>query len=432
MRKPEIESDGFEYTFSWPEKGCQVMVSEVRQDRDRLVAHVGVFSLVTNELLYEGPLNLSAGPRIRKELLNHVASRLAGRPAEQNPDFTLEMVDYVVAYVRQQSKETEAPTNLYEQAEIDPSEAGLEWVVPGLVPAGDPTLVFAHGESGKSLFAAFVSVVVSVGFPAAGFSPKRTPVLYLDYEGQERSNRLRMQAIARGLEMPKVPPVLYRRCTLPLGRELAELARIVRAKGIGLVVVDSFFGASEPQKDSATSVRDYFMDLRRFGCAVMTLDHVAKHQEGERSPYGSVYKQNFSRCVWELTRSDAEDQDGSFLVGLFCRKFNNGPRPRPVGLEISFNGEDPYRPTEIFVKRTDPMDDPEFSRRMPMVDRIERCLKGGKRTVSGLLSALDLETDRDRDRVRHLLRKYKGKRFLRIGDDEGGSYANEGEWGLLK
>ncbi len=71
------------------------------------------------------------------------------------------------------------------------------WVLEGLVPEAEPTLLAGHGGAGKSMFALHFAVCVASGKPFFGIAVERRPVVYLSGEDDAETVRRRVQGILR-------------------------------------------------------------------------------------------------------------------------------------------------------------------------------------------------------------------------------------------
>ncbi len=112
-------------------------------------------------------------------------------------------------------------------------------LVPALLYDGEPTLVYADGDTGKSLFAQALAVAVHSGIAlASDLRPARPAVVgYLDWETSRDTVEERVGLLAAGFGIP--PRVLYKRMTRPLVDEAAALAAEFARRTVGLVVIDS-------------------------------------------------------------------------------------------------------------------------------------------------------------------------------------------------
>lgn len=106
-----------------------------------------------------------------------------------------------------------------------------EWIVDGLIPAGNVTLLSGDGGVGKSLLALQLGVAMVTGTDWIGFNPEQGRVLYLSAEDDEDELHRRVFGIAEtcGLRLPQLQDLLL----APLAGEDAILAASkVREGGI--------------------------------------------------------------------------------------------------------------------------------------------------------------------------------------------------------
>lgn len=75
---------------------------------------------------------------------------------------------------------------------------------------------------------------------------------------------------------------------------------------------------------------------------VLILDHQSKVQGGQqyqdKEAFGSVYKHNLSRSVWQLRQKKPDSGDG-LLLTLTHKKTNFGPLYDPIGMRATFGHE---------------------------------------------------------------------------------------------
>lgn len=220
-----------------------------------------------------------------------------------------------------------------------PVPIGATYLLEPILPLGKPTILFGDGGVGKSFFAVGASVSVATGQQViADFNPRQAPVLYLDWETDAADIDGRVKAVSAGIDI-EPPEIGYRACAGALAPQIEEIARYVEAEHVGLVIVDSMAGAlgsnSEASGDANESVVRMFTALRHLSATVLVLDHVSKegasNERGAFKPYGSAYKVNLARSVWELRQG--KDPDGDTVhLGLYHRKANNSRLSAPIGL----------------------------------------------------------------------------------------------------
>lgn len=216
-------------------------------------------------------------------------------------------------------------------------------VIPKLLYEGEPTAVFADGDTGKSLFAAAIAVAVQTGMTLPfGLRPSHAaPVVYLDWETDRSSQNERVRMIANGLGVD-TPPILYKRMTRPLVTEIYGLAADCAKHRVGLVIVDSKMFAVGSFESAAfhEPITAFYNALRRLApAAVLVLNHVTNldaKNGGPARPFGGAFAFNGPRLIWEAKR-DREVSE-SAAIAFTCIKANNMPnRPPPFGLQFQYS-----------------------------------------------------------------------------------------------
>jgi RecA-family ATPase len=103
-----------------------------------------------------------------------------------------------------------------------------------------PTLIFGEGDSLKSFLATFLCVITRTGAPQAGLTPEPGNVLYLDWEEDADTFWHRLDMLTTGMNIAIPEGIYWRHMVEPLTAEAPAINKLVREKGIDLVVVDSF------------------------------------------------------------------------------------------------------------------------------------------------------------------------------------------------
>ncbi len=224
------------------------------------------------------------------------------------------------------------------------------FLVENLVLSEAPNLFYGFGGTGKSLLSLFIALCVENGIPFFGRTTQ-AKTLVLDYETDQDETDRRVTLLARGLERDDLSLPHYVRAHAPLRDMLDALIDICTRGGFRLLIIDSAVCAVGDDLNASQPVAQFFAAVRKLnacGITVLVISHVAKKEKEsqERTPYGSVYFLNFARTAWEI-RGEWDDENRSFLLGMFCRKSNIGPL-KPIGVELIFTGE------SIAVSPTDP------------------------------------------------------------------------------
>lgn len=296
------------------------------------------------------------------------------------------------------------------------------WLVDGLIPHGETSIVFGDGGAGKSLFALAFAVCALTGDPLATWAVQGvTRVLYLDWESSRRDHETRLWALL-GPRAP-LPPgsILYRPMTRPVAEDAGELRAIVARERVDLVICDSLGPACGAEPETAGAATQALNALR--SCAPATrlvIAHVSKMEadrtRGASRPFGSVYVANLARSVIEARRTEsAEEQE--FTLTLTHTKSNAGPRRAQTALRWIFDPEG-----YIGVMKGQP-----DLARAPLPARILAQLRGGAQTVQALAEDLEVSGEAVRARLNELRTVQKVVRLT----DFGGGKAKKNLWGLM-
>jgi len=160
------------------------------------------------------------------------------------------------------------------------------------------------------------------------------------------------------------------------------------------------------EPESAEIVLRMFQALRSLKVTSLLIDHTNK----EGHLFGSVYKFNASRVIFEARKSQQPDDD-LIVFGLFHRKSNNSKLIRDMGFELSFEDD-----TAIF-SRKDVRDTP-LAEHMRVADQIAALLRRGAMTVPDIAD----ELQKSEGHVRKVFSD-NSRMFVRLNDNSG-RYAN--------
>jgi KaiC/GvpD/RAD55 family RecA-like ATPase len=275
-----------------------------------------------------------------------------------------------------------------------PQRIAPAWRLDPLLPSDKPTILYGEGGTGKSTLATAIAVSVETGVTVIeGWIPRRAPVLYLDWETSADDVDEHVKGIAAGCNIPGQVRLRYRRCFGTLAEQTDEIARIVTAEGIGLLIVDSIgmaSGSSGDGVDASESAIRLFSAFRAIGTTVLAIDHVSKGDALDPSkparPYGSVYKTNLARATFELRR--ATPMGDIARIGVYNTKSNVRRLLPPIGLESEH--------TEDGVIRYDVFDiaaDAELGRKASVWDRARVLLEDGDLGDEELADELEVKAN---------------------------------------
>lgn len=175
------------------------------------------------------------------------------------------------------------------------------WIVSELVGDVGATSLVGFGQTGKSMVALAAALTVCSGDSVwLGLDAERAPVLYLDWEADERSHNWRIAQLCRGVGRDCPHGLHYLRPRLPLAKAVTAIARHATQTRAALLVVDSVMLARGGEAFGAETTLALYSALDRIGIPSLLVDHRAKHaaDSGDEGPYGSVANLNSARMVW--------------------------------------------------------------------------------------------------------------------------------------
>lgn len=299
------------------------------------------------------------------------------------------------------------------------------FLIPRLLPLGEPTVVFADGEGGKSLYALLLALCVVTGRQLVpGYVPQASgPVVYLDWETNAVTHRRRLDSLCRGFGIPVPRGIHYQPMYAPLATAGPSVRALLRRLGAIFAIVDSMGFAAEGDVMGPEGALGLFRALRGWDGTALALHHMSKEEAakeyGAAQAYGSIYFRNSARCMWEL-RAREEDA-GKRRVALYQRKDNDGDRRGPpVGLE--WHWDQPTNTTTVtpfLVSR-----DQALAAHGGIAFLLHGLLLQGGKTPKELEEITGIDAKRLGDTMRH------DTRFKRLST--GGGRGNETIWGVAQ
>jgi hypothetical protein len=302
-------------------------------------------------------------------------------------------------------------------------EALQKWQVYPLCLLGNPTVLYAPGSTGKSWLAQYLATLIDAGMSHNNLNVEPASVLYLDWETDVQELGSRITMIRRGLGLEGTSSIWYRAMNQGLANDIERIREICNSHSIGFIVIDSIGQACMGEPESAEVVLRMFSALRSLEISSLCVDHTNKANEssGSNNLFGSVYKYNQARQIFEAKKSQHEDAN-RIVLGLFHKKANNSKLIKPLGFTLEF------QEGKVVITRQD-IRETELEEEMKVPDRIENAL----RNQPGGLSVVQIadELGKTENHMRKELSKGKNTgKFVLLGN---GNYANraweeEGTW----
>jgi hypothetical protein len=407
------------YRYEWASYGYSVLLEQVRETRYGMTAEILVETVATHPEtgrrghLHFGQLNLSKAPE--KALLEALVRR----------DERVPWVDLLEVVRVQTARDMRAgePTLVLR----DVPTAQYRDLIDRMIPAGETSVVFGDGASGKSLIGGIVlALAVATGKPIGPIRPCiQAPVLVLDWETTPAEWSERLERVAMGARLPVPATIEYRSQWRPLVDDLERIRTDVARLNAGLVLVDSIALAVGGEVTADTCV-PFYNALRSLGETTrVVLSHVSKStaqlETGVGDPYGSIFVKNFARSAWGIRRDDIELPGGGFETVLTHRKVNRGRLQGSIGLRVGF--EDPDGP--ITLTPLDALATPGLAVHASLADQLRAVLRRGAMSTTQLAEELGKPENAVRATASRLV-----ARGIVVRLDAGGGRGNATRYGL--
>jgi hypothetical protein len=393
------------YKLTWPELHVDIMVDRIKADTDHQVkAEINATSSRPNSPghLRGGRLILTS-PSSKKSMVKS----LEERESEVDWDTIIEQLcTSVLHHYRSGSPAVEITGD----ADV---KASNRWLIEPLLQLGHPTLIYGQGSAGKSWFAQYMSVLADCGMSASKLLVEPARVLYLDWETTQAEIGVRVAMLRKGLGLQSQSHIWYREMMAGLYNDVEAIRHLVMEKNIELIILDSLGSACMGEPESAEIVLRMFQSLRSLRCTSLCIDHTNK----EGHLFGSVYKFNSGRQIFEIKKAQTEGED-SLEFALFHRKANNSKLVKPMGWQLRF-ADDSVTLTRKDVKDTG------LESELRIADRIQNLLQRGAMAPKDLAE----ELEREPSHIRKELSEWTAKgRFIRLSDGRYAVRAREDEW----
>ena len=365
------------YSLEWPHLNVTASVSRFKEDSNHeLKAEVWVQSARPNSSghMKQGRVILTSTAN-RKSF----AKSLEDRDPEVDWDKIVEQLSVAVL----EEWRVGVPAIQITGDALQEVDTNQKWLVEPVIQYGHPTLLYGKGSSGKSWMAQYLSVLVQEGLSMSGLTVEDATVLYLDWETDKNEIVSRVAMIRRGLGLPLDTPngIWYKPMSQGLASDIATVMELVKEHNIRFIVLDSLGAACMGEPESAEVVLRMFMALRSLGVTSLCIDHTNK----EGSLFGSVYKFNNSRQIFEAKKAQGEGED-QLEFALFHRKANNSKLIKPMGWVLKFDNEQ----HATYLTRRDGKVT-KLETEMTVVDRIKNLLEGNPSGMKPSDIATELE-----------------------------------------
>lgn len=385
MKLPKIEAKPGLYKFTYDEYGLYLVLNRMRNTRDKFTGELNIKLRQPDmswDHLYFTRYDLISD-RARTEVSNKLEFRYS-------TDIWLQIIEWISMHILNKERSGEPPTLISEV----PDDEGLTWRMPGLLLENEPTVFFGNGGSMKSYLAAYVAFSVTMGLNGA----QHGNVLYLDYEGNEKTLRKRIRMIAEGIGESVPNNLWYLTGYQPVVDDYERIENYVIEHDIEVLMVDAAGDAVGGKVNEAEAPIAYFNALRALKATNLSIAHNVKNMDNNaQMPFGSAYWHNKPRATYEIKSSDIHGES-AVTLGIFNRKANESRKLAPQGYKVSFYSYDLSRYTYGDWARFETasiadLENSEVAKDIPMTTRILNHIRDNPCTTKELAEVFNKSTD---------------------------------------
>lgn len=317
MSQPTLRLIGDAYFVVWTTPPIALEFAHLRHGSDGLSAEITTTATDTG-WVHWARVNLGSS----QSRAAYVKALSHGHPSETWPD----MIATACLEVARAARVGEPALSV--TAEPSPE---ARWLLPGLIPLGETSVMFGDGGTGKSLWSLALAAAGLTGIPLAGQSrwqvASLTRVLYLDWESLRSDHGARLWGLLTPLGA-RTDGILHRSMSRGLAEDIPAIRQIVAREAVDLVIVDSLGAACGAEPEGADAAVRTMNALRSLAPATrLVIAHVSKAaaeaSHGPARPYGSVYVANLARSVIEVRR-DETAPEAELVCTYHHRKANLG------------------------------------------------------------------------------------------------------------
>jgi len=341
---PVATRKGSGYDITWTGLPITAEVRAVRGKNDTVKAQVAVFNNGSRVHRSTPTLDSPSGLEVFRRALSRNLSE-----DEVSPTFQwAKIVEDIAAEVIDRHK-AGVPSVSVDEVEVS---SDVLWEVDNLLVAKEPTVLWGGGNMGKSIFAQAVATWISYGYTDSSYGlviPKKSKVLYLDYETTPHAVVNRLNKIKAGLSMSSPSGMRYRKCSTSLVNDIEALQDEISEFDIDCIVIDSLGLAVGGDLEGAQPILEFFVALAQLQCTSLILSHPNK----DGKLFGSNYIYQSARSIWKLdgpAKTNVGNDQLSFT--LTHEKGNDIPIQPAQGWRVNFT-EDAYSFERVDVIETE-------------------------------------------------------------------------------
>lgn len=337
---PDFRREGDDYVSSWTEPGVELIFNRVRTTDTRATAWAYAYATDGGRRgSLMAPLSVALTENASRERL---VKHLCGRTG-MSADIWAERVEQAIQRTLLAVFEPEPLVDLSQH----PLKEDAGYLIDQLLPLGELTVLLADQGSSKSYLVLYLLTCIALDLESIFGRPNATgPVMFFDTETNADTHRRRLERIARGMGLLRLPKILYRRLTgrlIDMERQIR--AEVAREQPIALAVDSLTYasGGNLNDSESAGATVNLIGDLPPTVTKLATAHHAKQHR-GQRledaSVIGSSLFEFKARGLWVLRRETEDDgASDNFNVLMVNRKLNDGPKARSIVYNLAFDNQ---------------------------------------------------------------------------------------------
>lgn len=222
------------------------------------------------------------------------------------------------------------------------AEVNTQYLIKPFIEEGAHNIIFGAGGTGKTYLTLGMAVSLALNKPFLGIKPEKSVnILFIDYENTAPVWSSRIKKISNAMEVGDGPAILERIFYFnPKGAPIYDikyqLAKVIRRRNIGLVIIDSAALACGGEPEGANIANRLFNALGWLKVTTLVIAHETKNSENKnKTPFGSIFFFNCARNIWNVSKKQDLDATESH-IGLLHRKSNNDMMSSPRAAVIKF------------------------------------------------------------------------------------------------
>ena len=388
--KPDIRQTDDELIYTWPELGVGVALARLRETASGSVKAWLTVESTRPEAsghIYWAQVTVT-GAADRNTLVRKLDGFAVREAGAWERDVDRVFHDAVERYL-----------TVPEAVDLADVEAALEtdFLYAQVVPAGQVTLLLADQGSTKSYLMEYLALCACSGHVSVFGAPALVkPVVYFDWEVDERVARRRLDWICRGLGLSGVPRGLHYLNMSDRGRlvdRIRDMRHEVARLGAGLVIIDSLTFATGGDLNSAEFSAPTMSAIGSLGDGITKLvsahpNKASRNGSAEDiSVIGSGLFEFRARAIWLMQRE--RDHGQAFNVSMRPRKPFDGMPRTSLAYRVRFENEQ----RAVHFERARIEDSAELAARsLSLAERIRLALRSGSANTQQLANRLGTTT----------------------------------------